>query len=127
VVTASGAGSTSITADGNGNYTFSQLPNGSYTITPSKNGYTFTPASQPVTVNGADVSGINFAAVTAPPSITLDVNVSKDASSASCTIASPAFSTSASNELLLAFIATEMLFVVNTSGVPSIGSFVQVQ
>src|SRR5215472_7665185 len=76
---------------------------------------TFTPASQPVTVNGADVSGINFAAVTAPPSITLDVNVSKDGSGASSTIASPAFSTSASNELLLAFIATDYVSGTNTT------------
>lgn len=55
-----------VTADASGNYSFPQVVNGSYTVTPSLNGVTFTPSSQSVVVNGANVSGINFTAV-APP------------------------------------------------------------
>jgi len=61
-VTLSGAGSAATTADASGNYTFAGLPNGSYTVTPSKSGYTFTPPSQLVTVNGASLTGISFTA-----------------------------------------------------------------
>jgi hypothetical protein len=50
----------SATADAGGNYTFSNLNNGSYTVTPSNSGHTFTPSSQSVTVNNANVTGINF-------------------------------------------------------------------
>jgi hypothetical protein len=34
--------------------------NGVYTVTPTKSGETFTPVSQPVTVNGANVTNVNF-------------------------------------------------------------------
>ena len=114
-VTLSGTANGSTVADANGNYTFSQLANGSYKVTPSKNGYTFNPVNQPVAVNGADVSGVSFTAVSPSNSITLDVNKSKDGASASTTIASPAFSTTASNELLLAFVATDFLSGTNTT------------
>ncbi|MBB5330926.1 galactose oxidase-like domain-containing protein [Tunturiibacter gelidoferens] len=60
-VTLSGASSASTVADANGNYSFTQLANGSYTVTPSKSGFTFSPVSQLVTVNGANVSAV-FAA-----------------------------------------------------------------
>jgi hypothetical protein len=62
MVTLGGATSASVTADSSGNYSFSGLANGTYTVTPSKSGYTFTPASRTVTVNGANVSGIGFTA-----------------------------------------------------------------
>ena len=61
-VTLSGSGSATATADGSGNYSVPGLANGSYTVTPSKIGFTFTPTSQPATINGANVSGINFTA-----------------------------------------------------------------
>jgi Concanavalin A-like lectin/glucanases superfamily len=61
-----GTGSASTTADSGGNYTFSGLANGSYTVTPSKTGYVYTPAGQAVTVNGANVSAVNFGSTTAP-------------------------------------------------------------
>ena len=48
-------------------------------------------------------------------SIATDAVVSKDGSSASATIASPAFSTSTSNELLLAFVATDYVGGTNTT------------
>ena len=61
-VALSGAAIANTTADASGNYTFSGLANGSYTVTPTKTGYTFNPTSQAVTVNGASISGLNFAA-----------------------------------------------------------------
>ena len=114
-VTLSGATTGSTTADANGNYTFSGLANGSYTVTPTKNGYTFNPVNQPVTVSGADVSGINFTAIAPSSSITLDVNKSLDGAAASATIASQTFSTASSNELILAFVATDFVSGTNTT------------
>jgi Carboxypeptidase regulatory-like domain len=55
----SGAASFSTTTDHNGNYSFPNLANGTYTVTPSGN-YRFSPTSKSVTVNGADVTGVNF-------------------------------------------------------------------
>jgi hypothetical protein len=59
-VSYSGTASGSVTADGSGNYTISGLANGSYTITPSAAGYSFSPASANETVNGANITGVNF-------------------------------------------------------------------
>jgi len=56
-------------ADGSGNYSINSLANGTYILTPTKAGFTFMPASQTVPINGASVSGINFAAQGAPPSL----------------------------------------------------------
>ncbi len=114
-VTLSGAASATTTADASGNYTFTGLANGSYTVTPSKNTYTFTPVNQQVTVSGSNQTAINFAAVAPSNSITLDVDMSKDGASASTSITSPSFSTSTSNELILAFVATDYLGGTNTS------------
>jgi hypothetical protein len=52
------------TSDSSGNYSFASVPDGSYTITPSITGANsmFYPGSIPVTMNGAAVSGQNFAA-----------------------------------------------------------------
>ena len=53
------SGSTTIatvTSTSAGAYTFTSIVNGSYTVTPTKSGYTFTPASAAVTVNGANVT-----------------------------------------------------------------------
>src|SRR6266481_941128 len=61
-VVLSGAASASATADNAGNYTFAGLPNGSYMVTPKHTGYAFTPGNQSATVNGANVSGVNFTA-----------------------------------------------------------------
>ena len=61
-VTLSGSSSASIVADANGNYSFTGLASGSYTVTPSKSGYTFTPANQIVTLNGANQTAVNFTA-----------------------------------------------------------------
>ena len=61
-MTLSGAGSGNVTTNASGNYSLSGLKNGAYTITPSLTGYTFSPASKSVTINGVDVSANNFIA-----------------------------------------------------------------
>ena len=61
-VTLGGAASLTRTTDANGNYEFSVLANGNYTLTAAKEGYTISPASRSVTVNGANVTGQDFAA-----------------------------------------------------------------
>ncbi len=60
-ITGNSVDQTTIT-DSNGAYAFSGLANGTYTITPSKSGYSFTPSSVQVTVNGADKSIENISA-----------------------------------------------------------------
>jgi len=62
VVTLSGAAAATTTADSAGNYTFTGLVNGTYAVTPSRAGYTFNPSIQTATVNGANVTGLNFTA-----------------------------------------------------------------
>ena len=62
IVTLGGTASGTTTANTSGAYSFTGLANGSYTVTPSNTGYTFTPPSQTVTVNGANVGSVNFTA-----------------------------------------------------------------
>jgi carboxypeptidase family protein len=61
-VTLSGAASGTTTPNSAGSYTFGGLANGTFTVTPSNVGYAFSPASQSVTVNGANFTGVNFTA-----------------------------------------------------------------
>jgi hypothetical protein len=63
-MTLSGASTALGTTDASGNYSLTGLANGSYTVTPLQTGYTFTPASKAVTVNGANVTAQNFTAAT---------------------------------------------------------------
>jgi hypothetical protein len=65
-VVLSGSFNTTVTTDPSGNYLFTGLPNGNYTVTPNKTGFTFTPASKPVTVSGASVSSVNFTSAVSP-------------------------------------------------------------
>jgi hypothetical protein len=115
-VALSGASTATTTADASGNYSFSNLQSGSYTVTPSKSGVTFTPASQVLSLSIDNATGVNFTAqtVTASGTLALDANVSTNGTQAT-TVASPAFSTSSTNELLLAFIATDYLGGANTT------------
>jgi uncharacterized protein (TIGR03437 family) len=85
------------------------LKSGSYTIVPARSGYTFTPVSQAVAISSGNVAGMGFSVAQnqTTSSITPDVGVWRDQSSAKSTISSPAFSTLFANELLLAFIATD--------------------
>src|SRR5215472_10841977 len=61
-VTLSGATNATTTANSSGAYSFTGLANGAYTVTPSDAGYTYNPSTQSVTVQGADVTGVNFTA-----------------------------------------------------------------
>ena len=61
-VTLSGASTATVTADASGNYSFSGLASGNYTVTASKAGFTIAPSNAAVTVNYANVTGINFTA-----------------------------------------------------------------
>jgi len=111
-----GTSTGSAATDPSGNYTFTGLSNGNYTVTPSKTGYTFTPPNQAVTVNNANVPLINFTAqaVVQTSTLAMDANVSVLGAKAT-TVTSPTFSTTATNELLLAFVATDYLGGTNTS------------
>ncbi len=61
-VVLSGPTAATATTNASGSYTFTGLPNGAYTVTPSESGYAFTPASQNVTLTGANLTGVNFTA-----------------------------------------------------------------
>jgi uncharacterized protein (DUF2141 family) len=65
LVTIGGAGGTAVTTANGGKFSFPGVANGDYTITPSKAGYTFSPTSTAVTVNGGNVTGLSFVAVAA--------------------------------------------------------------
>jgi hypothetical protein len=117
MVKLSGASTSTVTADSSGNYSFAGLANGTYTITPSQTGYTFTPTSQSVTINGANVTSVDFTGQNSsqpPTPLGIDATVSTDGTSASTTISSAPVSTTSGNELLLAFVATDYLSGVNT-------------
>ena len=51
-----------VTTDSEGDYSFSDLSDGSYTVTPSLSGYSFNPTYQTVTINGADITAVDFVA-----------------------------------------------------------------
>jgi hypothetical protein len=61
-ITLAGASSGTTVTNAGGYYSFSSLANGNYTVTPSLSGYTFSPVSHAVVVNGANVSGQDFTA-----------------------------------------------------------------
>jgi large repetitive protein len=60
VVALTPGASQTTTAEGSGDYIFNSVLNGIYTVTPSKSGETFTPQSQQVTVNGTNITSVNF-------------------------------------------------------------------
>ena len=118
----SGTATANTTADSSGNFSFTALANGSYSLTPSKSGYTFTPESQAVSINGANVSGTDFTAQssgggggTGVAALAVDATVPVDQKSKSRTVTTAAFSTTSANELLLAFVATDYLSGANTT------------
>jgi hypothetical protein len=59
-VSLSGLGIESVTTDAGGRYTFSGLANGTYIIAPAQTGESFDPANSSETINGADITGVNF-------------------------------------------------------------------
>jgi hypothetical protein len=85
-VSLAGVASAITTADDSGNYSFGGLANGRYAITPSKNGYSFSPASQVVTINGADVTDVNFTATPVHPTYSISGTISPASAGAEATI-----------------------------------------
>lgn len=65
-VALTGAAEASATTDATGHFEFADLLDGSYTVTPALGGAGFSPASQAVTVAGADVTTLLFTASAAP-------------------------------------------------------------
>jgi beta-glucanase (GH16 family) len=61
-------------------FTFSGLVNGAYTVTPQKTGFTFAPASQNVTLNNANATGVNFTAQ--PPTFSVSGSIAPAAGGA---------------------------------------------
>jgi len=55
--------------DSDGTYTLVALANGAYTVTPVKYGFTFSPANAAVTIDSANLTGVNFTATQALYSI----------------------------------------------------------
>ncbi|HLH08324.1 MAG TPA: N,N-dimethylformamidase beta subunit family domain-containing protein [Terriglobales bacterium] len=109
-VSVTGPTTATVTANSSGTFTFPSLPNGTYTVTPSKNGFTFTPASQNATINNGNLTGVNFTGQSIPVvNVTVDAAVSNDSTTSSTSITSSPFSTTAGSELLLAFIGTDAL------------------
>ncbi len=108
--TSSGQVVKSVTSQPNGSYILSGLTNGTDVVTPSKAGVIFQPASKTITVRPGNTTGVNFTnqvTGSAGGSIRLDARVSNDQQSPAARITTSPFSTSAANELLLAFVATD--------------------
>jgi hypothetical protein len=68
VLTLSGSPQRTTTADGSGNFSFTGVADGVYTASASKSGFTFSPGTRTVTVNGGNVTGVNFVAQAVPTS-----------------------------------------------------------
>jgi uncharacterized protein (TIGR03437 family) len=121
-LTLGGAASRTTTTNETGGYSFSNLPAGSYTVTPSRTGTTFTPTARVVALGGADQLAINFTGTAqGPAGPQIDSTVWSDSTRPSNILASPAFSTRQSNELLLAFVSTDSSGGVNVARNPSGG------
>ena len=99
-LTLSGASTATTTANTSGAYSFTGLANGSYTVTASKSGFTFSPSSLPVTVNGANVTGENFTASAVSPttySISGTISAAANGSGATVRLAGAASATTTAN------------------------------
>jgi len=62
-ITLSGNADEATETIGDGTYSFPEVANGDYTVTPSLAGYSFAPANTTVTIDGADVTGVDFVSV----------------------------------------------------------------
>ena len=80
------ASATATAADASGNYSFTGLANGGYAVTPSHSGYSFNPSSQAVTLNGANVTGVNFTATAVAPTFTISGTISPASIAAGSTV-----------------------------------------
>ncbi|HST77871.1 MAG TPA: DUF4082 domain-containing protein, partial [Verrucomicrobiae bacterium] len=79
-LTLSGTSSASTTTGTGGSYTFSGLANGSYVVAASQSGYSFTPSTAAVAVNGGSVAGVNFTATANPTPVQHSASLSWTAS-----------------------------------------------
>jgi hypothetical protein len=94
----SGVTTASATANSSGGYTFTGLANGAYVVTPSRTGYSFAPGTQAVTVNGANVTGVDFTAASQPTfSISGTITPATGGAGVSVTLSGAAAATSTSN------------------------------
>jgi hypothetical protein len=83
----SGATTATTTASSSGTYTFTGLASGTYTVTASHTGYTLNPSSQTVSVNGANLTEVNFTAVAqGPPTFTISGVISPAAGGSGATV-----------------------------------------
>jgi invasion protein IalB len=96
-VALSGPASATTTADSSGNYTFSGLPNGTFTMTPSHSGFTFTPGSQSMAINGANVTGVNFTGTSQTFTISGTISPVAGGSGATVTLSGAASATTTAN------------------------------
>jgi hypothetical protein len=93
----SGVSTASSTADSSGNYTFTGLANGTYVVAPSHTGYVYAPATQAVTINGANATGVNFTATSQQTfSISGTISPLTGGAGATVTLSGPAAATSTS-------------------------------
>ena len=77
-ITLSGDLTTTTTTSSDGSYILDWLANGRYTITPSKNGYTFDPASEIITVSDNYITGVDFTGTMIPLTSLISGTVSGD-------------------------------------------------
>ncbi|MEW6711365.1 MAG: SpaA isopeptide-forming pilin-related protein [Candidatus Riflebacteria bacterium] len=54
------------TMTNSGNYTLTNVPDGTYVLVPTKANHSYNPLEREVTVNGANLTGVNFQATFAP-------------------------------------------------------------
>ena len=107
---------TTVRTDTQGGYAVPGLASGTYVAVPVKAGFVFTPLNRVVTVGKVNVTGVNFSVQAVPlGKLSSDVQVSTDQATVSSAVSSPVFSTATSQQLLLAFIATDNLSSTNTS------------
>ena len=60
-VTLTGSAAQTTVTESDGTYHFTGLADGVYTVTPTKGSFTFSPQSRSFNINGADVTGLDFA------------------------------------------------------------------
>ncbi len=106
------AGSGSATTSTSGAFTISGLAPGSYTVTPSRSGYTFSPASQSATITSSNVTGVNFTATAV--STTYSISGNAGTSGATVTAGSASATSDASSNYSLAALAAGTYTVTPT-------------
>jgi hypothetical protein len=79
-LTLAGTSAASTTTAASGAYSFPGLTNGSYVVTPGRSGYSFSPSTASVSIQGGNVSGVNFTATADPVTIQHSVTLSWTAS-----------------------------------------------